>query len=225
VDLALAQDRATLDPRRHNVGLIHRVGELPIGAVPAVRDQVHLRKPRARHIPAVGPQRHQVLQQGPRLRAPIETPPHLALVRLQQPIDLPRADLPQLGFHGRRQGEARPGPRQPQRQQRLQTHRPGIPRRAPQRAQRRHHRRTIPPRPTAATAVRPEGPREPPNQRLAVIARHRHRFVEQGAPRRSPRDRIPITHLLQILLSCCWAHSGSSHLLPPCRWVTRFLAR
>ena len=88
----------------------------------------------------------------------------------------------------------------------------GDPGRAPQRAQRRHHRRAILPRAPTPPAARPDGPCEPPNQRLAVIPRHRHRFIQQRAARRPPCHHIPVSHLLQILLSGCWAHSGSSHL-------------
>ena len=43
----LPEDRPRLHPRRVDVGHIERVGELPVGAIPAMRDQVELREPGA----------------------------------------------------------------------------------------------------------------------------------------------------------------------------------
>ena len=154
-----------------------------------------------------------MFQQRPRLRAAVHPFPDPPFVGREDPIDLARADRAHLGFDALRQREALARPRQPERQQRLQPRRPRIPRHGPDRLERPHGRRPIPARPAASTPPTPVDRLRPPprpDQRLAVVAGHGHRFGQQPAllrPRLGPH--IPVPHLRQILRLRLWPHAGA----------------
>jgi hypothetical protein len=216
-DLAFAQHRARFDPGGVDVGHIQRVQKVAIGAVARVTHQVHFREAGLGHVPVIGLDRNVVLQQRPRFRAPIQPAANRALVARQQPIHLAGAEGPHLVLGRGQHGEPASGPREPQRQQRLQPHRPRIARRLPHRPERPHHRRAIPCRPPPARPA--PGRRDlapPPNQRLAVIPSDRDRFGQQPALRLAGRASIPFLHPHQILLPRLWSHASA--LL----WHTRF---
>ena len=173
--------------------------------------QVHLGEAGLGHIPVIGLDRNVVLQQRAGLGTPIQSSTNRTLVGRQQAVHLARADGAHLGFGGRRHREAPAGPRQPHREQRLQTERPRIARRFPDRPERSHHRGVIA---RGAAAARP--PRAPrlrsppgPNECFSMVARDHHRLREQ-APLLAPRGPpVPPPHLRQILLSRLWSHAGA----------------
>ena len=140
---AAAEDRPGLDPRRVDVGDVERVRELAVARSAAWATRSSSVKPGDGHVPVIGLQRDVVLEQGPRLGAPVPPGRELPLGRRQAPIDLARADGPQLLAHRGRQPEPAAGPGQPQREQRLQPHGPGIARGLPDRGQGLDHRRAV----------------------------------------------------------------------------------
>src|SRR5262245_16215421 len=126
-------------------------------------------------IPVVGLQGNVGLEQRPGLGAPVPPGLERSLGRREAPIDLARADGPQLPAHRGRQPAPAAGPGQPQREQGLEPHGPGIARGLPDRSQRLDHRRAVRGRPAA-----PPGPRPPrgwameePQGRLPMVARGR----------------------------------------------------
>ena len=167
--LAFPQDGAGFHPRRVDVGQVERVQKVAVGAVPGVTDQVDLREARLGHVPVIGLDRNVVFQQRPRFRPAVLAPPDPAFVGGEHAIDLPRADRPHCGFDRGRQREALPRPRQPERQQRLQPHRPGIPGRGPDRLERPHDRRPIPAGPARPTAGARPGPAGRRHARISAL--------------------------------------------------------
>ena len=134
----------------------------------------------------------------------------------QAAIHLPRADRQQLALHGRAQPQPPARPRQPQRQQGLEPHRPGIARGLPDGPQGlddragRRSRRAAPGRPRGAG----RRPVEQPDGVLAVIARSPGRTrpgsAASPAARRLP---IPLIDRLQVLPLALRTHDGSLHRL------------
>src|SRR6266702_1435100 len=61
-----------------------------------MRNQIHFRETRSRHVPAIGLHRNVVLEQIARLGAPVNPPSPLRLLRFQPAVHLPRTDLQQL---------------------------------------------------------------------------------------------------------------------------------
>src|SRR5208337_3918347 len=142
---------------------------------------VDLGKPRLGHVPTVGLHGNVVLQQRPRFGLPIQAPLTLALLPLQPPVDLPRTDTQQLPLRLRAGLVPAANPPHPVRQDRLQPHRPRIPRRFPYRRQQRHHRRTVmglsSPCPSLLTLPRWR-PVQQPNRVLPVITRGQTEFIQ-----------------------------------------------
>jgi hypothetical protein len=159
-------------PRCGDVGDVERMGELPVGAGARGRDQVQLGEARHGHIPVVRLQRNVVLEQRPRLGAPVAPGLERSLGRSQAAIDLARTDGPQGPAHRRRQPEPAAGPGQPQREQGLEPHRPGIAGGLPNHGQRLDHGHPVRGRPTAPPGPRPPRGRavEEPERRLPVVA-------------------------------------------------------
>src|SRR5712671_520886 len=148
--------------------------ELSAGGIARMRNQIHFRETRSSDVPAVGLHRNVVLEQIARLGAPVNPPSPLRLLRLQPAVHLPRTDLQQLLFDLRPHAKTLADPRQPQRQQRLQPHRPGIPCGLPHGGQQSQRFRTVtepaPPLPSCPPLLRPR-PIQQANRILAVIAR------------------------------------------------------
>ncbi len=173
--------------------------------------QVHLGEAGLGDVPVIGLARNVVLQQRAGFGAPIQPSADRALVGRQQAIDLARADGAHLRFGGGRHREAAAGPRQPRRQQGLQAAGPRIARRDPDRPECPHPRGVIA-RGSAPTRA-PRGPHgwppPGPNDRLPMVARHRHRLCEHAPLLRPRGPHVPVPHRRQILRPRLWSHAGA----------------
>ncbi len=181
---AATEDGAGFHPGRVDVGHVQRMGELAIGPVAGVGHQVELGEAGGGHVPVVGLQRDVVLEEGPGLGPAIAARRELPLGRREAPVDLARTDGAELLAHGGGQPEAPARPGQPEGQQRLQPHGPGIPGGLPDRGQRLDHRQPV--RAGAPPATGPLGARwrpvEKPQRVLTLVARGLTELIEDPPP-------------------------------------------
>ena len=207
--LALAQHRARFGPGGVNVGQVQRVAELTRSGIARVGDQINFGEAGRLDIPAVGPQRNVMFEQGAGLGAPIETTPLGPFVSCQAIIHAARADGEQLPFQFGAEAEASPDPRHPLRQQRFQAHRPRTIGRFPDRLQNREDGRTIV---DASPTARAPGPRsgrssvQQPDGILAMVPAVGTELVQDPPPFRPGRLLIPGMNLSQIVLARAWLH-------------------
>src|SRR3984957_16897767 len=147
--------------------------ELSASGIARMRNQIHFRETRCRYVPAIGLHRNVVLEQVARVGPPLNPSSPLRLLRFQPTVHLSRTDLQQLLFNRRPHAKTLADPRQPQRQQRLQSHRPRIPCGLPHGGQHSQGFRTVtepaPPLPSCPSLLRPR-PIQQANRILAVIA-------------------------------------------------------
>jgi len=222
--LALAHDGARFHPGRVDVGQVQRVHELAVGAIAGMRDQVDLGEAGDLDVPAVGLQRNLVLQERPRLRPAVLPFPQLLFERPQGAIHLAWTHPPQSRGDVVRHRPAADRPRQPDRQQRFQPHRPGAAGGFPDPPQRAHHDRPVLRRAARAAPPRRGRPSQQPDHRLAVIARHLTHLIHQPTlGRLLLGQHIPFAHPRQILSSRLWSHRVAHASV--LSWVTRLLAR
>src|SRR5271156_924779 len=170
-------------------------------AIARVRNQIHLRVTRHAHVPTVGLHRNVVLQQVPRLGAPVNTPPPSRLLCRQPPIHLSRADAQQLLLDLRTHPKAFADPRHPRRQQRLQSHRPRIACRFPHRRQYGQGLLTVThpaPPPLLPPFLRPR-PVQQPNGILPVIAGVGAKFTQNHVLTLASRQPVALINSPQVL--------------------------
>src|SRR5713226_5232059 len=157
------------------------MGELSFARIPGMRDQIDFREAGRRYVPAVGLHRDVMLQQIARLGAPVNPPPLLRLLGYESTVHLPRTDREQLFLDPWAYLESLADPRHPDRQQRFQPHRPGIPGRLPDAGQ---DRQQFVPIAQPAPPYRPIGslPRwraiQNANGVFSVVARGEAKFVQ-----------------------------------------------
>jgi len=120
-------DSPGLHPGGKDVGEVERVEELALGGGPGVAHQVYLHRAGALHIPVVGLDGNLVPQQCAWFGASVEAAFEGAFVGLQGSVEGAGADGEHLPLQVRGEAEALSDPGQPPLQDRLETHRPGIP--------------------------------------------------------------------------------------------------
>jgi hypothetical protein len=210
--LALAEDRGGLDPGGVDIGEVERVHELAVPETAAVGDQINLGEARRGDIPAVGLERDVVLEQRAGLRAPIQPLAQLLPVRPEATIHLAGTNGPQLPLDVGAQAQPATCPWQPQRQQSLEPHRPGIPRGLPDHPQRLNSGDMVARGAPLGRAGRARGrPVEHPDGRLAVIAYNSAELVQDPPLLRSPCMSITLIDRLHVLSLGSHTHDGFLH--------------
>jgi hypothetical protein len=210
---AAPQDRPGLPPGRVDVGDVERMRELAVGPIATMGDKVELGEPGEGHVPVIRLQGNVVLEQGPGLGAPVAPRLKGPFDRRQAPIDLARADGPQLSADRGRQAQPAAGAGQPQREQGLEPYGPGIARGVPDGGQRLDHRPAVRGRPAAPPGSRPPGGRavEEPERRLPMVAGGRTELIEDLSLGLPGRLTVAPVDGLQVLLLRAEAH----HVNPP----------
>src|SRR2546426_2836232 len=113
-------------PGRMDVGHIQGMSEFSRARIARVGDQVHFGEPWRGHLPAIRLHWNVVLEQMAGLGAAIDAPLPLGLLGPQSAIDLPGTDGQKLPLRRCAQPKPLSHPRHPDRQQRLQPHRPRV---------------------------------------------------------------------------------------------------
>ena len=154
--------------------------ELSVARVAAVGHQVDLGEAGDGNVPPIGPQGNVMLQERPRLRAPVPPHPAGAPVGRQPSVHLPGTQAEQLRLDRRAEPEAGARPRQPEGEQRFEADRPGIPGGPPDRRQHLDHPEPVGRRPSPRRRGAPGGPWavEETQGRLPVVPGHRAELIE-----------------------------------------------
>jgi hypothetical protein len=101
-------------PGGGDVGEVEGVAELAVGTTPGVGDQIDFCEAGVGDVPAVGLDGDGVFEQGTGLGASVEATAARGLARLETTVDGAGADLEELAFEGRCEGEALADPGQPE---------------------------------------------------------------------------------------------------------------
>lgn len=175
-----AQDRPRLHPGGVDVREVQGVRELPVARVAAVGHQVDLGEAGDGDVPPIGSQRNVLLQERPRLRAPVA--PGLAGPPggRQPSVHLAGTQAEQLRLDRRAEPEAGARPREPEGEQRFEADRPGIPGSPPDRRQHLDHPEPVCRRPPPGHRGAPGGQWavEEAQGRLPVVAGHPAELIE-----------------------------------------------
>ena len=129
----------------------------PSPDVAAVRHQIDLGEAGDGDVPPIGPERNVMLQERPRLRAPVPPRPAGAPVGRQPSVHLAGTQAEQLRLDRRAEPEAGARPREPEGEQRFEADRPGVAGGPPDRRQHLDHPEPVGRRPTPGRRGAPGG--------------------------------------------------------------------